>query len=133
MNGSWNAHSLEEVYARMVRSGADFVVVGGQAVNLWTESSQGSPVLSPQVWETLQPFASRDLDCLGGSLDAWKVGQAFGVQPRVYASLGKVWVPTAAELDLPVPGTEETLLVEFLHTLKGVGSSEVEETARELS
>lgn len=33
MNGSWNARSLKGVYARMVRSGADFVVVGGQGVN----------------------------------------------------------------------------------------------------
>lgn len=33
MSSSWNARPLEGVYARMVRSGTDFVVVGGQAVN----------------------------------------------------------------------------------------------------
>ena len=30
MSSSWNAHSLEGVYAHMVRSGADFVVVSGR-------------------------------------------------------------------------------------------------------
>lgn len=33
MSNSWNARSLKGVYARMVRLGADFVVVGGQGVN----------------------------------------------------------------------------------------------------
>ncbi len=131
MSLSWDANALEEVYARMVRSGADFVVVGGQAVNLWAEHYRQAGAFPAEVWTNLLPFASYDLDCLGGSLDAQAVGQDFGVKPQVYAALGKAWTPSVADLRLPVAGRE--LLLQFLHTVKGLSTSEVEENARELT
>lgn len=131
---AWNPGSLAEVYARMVAAGADFVIIGGQAVNLWAEHYRQGGVLPAGLWVELLPFASDDLDCLGGSLDALAVGRDFGVRPRVYDPFGKAWTPSVADLQLPVstfPG--RTLLVQFLHTAKGLNSNEVESTARTLT
>lgn len=99
----------------------DFVVIGGQAVNLC-------------VWEKLLPFASDDLDCLGGSVEALAVGREFGVEAQVYDPFGKAWTPSVADLRLPMGQPEgRTLLVQFLHTAKVLNSAEVESTARELT
>jgi hypothetical protein len=33
---SWTSETLKGVYTRLLESGVEFVVIGGQAVNLWS-------------------------------------------------------------------------------------------------
>ena len=91
---SWTSETLRAVYIRLLERDVEFVVIGGQAVNLWSRHySQHSDL--PSEWQRLEPFSSRDLDCLGDSMDARDAGQAFGVEVELYSPFGRTAGPNS--------------------------------------
>jgi hypothetical protein len=125
---SWTSETLREVYIRLLERDVEFVVIGGQAVNLWSRhysQHSGSP---PSEWQHFEPFSSRDLDCLGDSMDARDAGQAFGVEVQLYPAFGRTVGPNSGTMEIPLP--QGDLLIHFLHTPYGATPDEVKRTAR---
>ncbi len=46
----WNSASLKTVYTGLIASGAEFVVIGGQAINLWSEHYRLKGEIPDQTW-----------------------------------------------------------------------------------
>ena len=124
--GWWNSEELSEMYVRLIDAGVQFVVVGGQAVNLWSEKFRTASA----EWTELQPFASHDLDCLGGSIDAAEAARALGVEAEFYDPFSRTAIPNSGSLNVPLG--DRQLLVHFLHTVIGANRDEVRRTARML-
>ena len=124
--GWWNSEELSDLYLRLVDAGVHFVVVGGQAVNLWSENYRTTGA----EWEELQPFASHDLDCLGGSVDAKDAARSLGVEAEFYDPFSRIPIPNSGSLNVPLG--DRQLLIHFLHTIIGANREEVRRTARML-
>ena len=124
--GWWNSEELSDLYVRLIDAGVQFVVVGGQAVNLWSEKYRTTSV----EWEELQPFASHDLDCLGGSVDARRAAHSLGVEAEFYDPFSRIPIPNSGSLTVPLG--DRDLLIHFLHTIIGANRDEVRRTARML-
>ena len=124
--GWWNSAELSELYLRLIDAGVQFVVVGGQAVNLWSENYRTTSA----EWVELEPFASHDLDFLGGSIDARHAARSLGVEAEFYDPFSRVPIPNSGSLNVPLGDRE--LLVHFLHTIIGANRDEVHRTARML-
>lgn len=124
--GWWNSEELSDLYLRFIDAGVHFVVVGGQAVNLWSENYRTTRA----EWEELQPFASHDLDYLGGSIDAKHAARSLGVEAEFYDPLSRVPIPNSGSLNVPLG--DRKVLVHFLHTVIGANRDEVRRTARML-
>jgi hypothetical protein len=128
---SWTSETLKAVYARLLERDVEFVVIGGQAVNLWSEHYSGRSDLPQSEWRRFEPFSSRDLDCLGDSMDARDAGQAFGVEVQLYSPFGRTAGPNSGTMEIPLP--QGNLLVHFLHTPYGATPDEIKRTALALS
>jgi hypothetical protein len=101
------------------------IVIGGQAVNLWSERYRKSE----PPWSELQPFTSIDLDLLGSRRDVLAVAELLRVAPMLpgpkenTVNAGKLVVPTAVgELEIDV-----------VHTANGINTQEAFETAPTLA
>ena len=129
--GWWTNDELAGLYGRLLDAGVRFVVVGGQAVNLWSENYRDAGTLPRSQWAELEPFASHDLDCLGGSIDAADAARTLGVEAEFYDPFGRTAVPNAGTLSVPLG--ENTLLIHFTHTVYGANRDEVRRTARLLA
>ena len=125
---AWTSSELAEVFRRLVEAGVDFVVVGGQAVNLWSQHYRVAGAESEAAWRELEPFTSRDLDCLGGSTDVAQAARAFGVEAVFYDPFSRVPAPNSGTLTVPVG--ERELLIHFLHSIYGANRDEVRRTAQ---
>ncbi len=124
--GWWNSEELSDLYVRLIDAGVQFVVVGGQALNLWSEKYRTTSA----EWVELQPFASHDLDCLGGSIDARRAASSLGVEAEFYDPFSRVPIPNSGSLTVPIGDRE--LLIHFLHSIVGANRDEVRRTARML-
>ena len=132
---AWNNGQLVEVYRRLAQADVEYVVVGGQAANLWAEHYRAAAIFPEQVWRALMPFTSTDLDLFGGSVDAIRAGQAFGMKAQVYDPFARMPSPNSATLFIPVsdgdatsPATDE-LMIHFLHRVHGLNSDDVRASA----
>src|SRR5262249_43819936 len=115
---------------RLLDRDVEFVVVGGQAVNLWSRHYSQKSDLPAAEWQQFEPFSSHDLDCLGDSMDARDAGEAFGVEVQFSSRFGRIVVPNSGTFEIPLP--QGDLLVHFLHTPYGAAPDEVRRTARML-
>jgi len=103
-------------------SHCDAVIVGGQAINLWSETYQKDE----DPWVSLRPFTSRDLDALGSAAALLECsrqvqGQALFPQP------GENTVNTG-KLTVVIGGQEVD--VDFLSEVKGLNNQEIRQTAK---
>jgi hypothetical protein len=128
---SWTSETLKGVYARLLERDVEFVVIGGQAVNLWSEHYAERSNLPPSKWRRLEPFSSGDLDCLGDSMDARDAGDALGVEAELYSPFSRTPVPNSGSLMVPLEYGD--LLIHFIHTPYGANPDEVRRTALALS
>ena len=124
--GWWNSEELSDLYIRLIDAGVQFVVVGGQAVNLWSENYR----TTSDEWIELLPFASHDLDFLGGSIDARHAARFLGVEAEFYDPFSRVPIPNSGSLMVPLGDRE--LLIHFLHSIIGASREEIHRTARKL-
>jgi hypothetical protein len=124
----WTSEDLAELYERLSLAGVEFVVIGGQAVNLWSQHYQSIGEVAPTDWAALQPFASRDLDLLGGRLEASAAAEALHIEAVLFEPGPRNVAPNAATLYVPLQGDE--LVVQFLHTPFGARREEIRATAR---
>ena len=125
---AWTCSDLTDVFRRLVEAGVDFVVVGGQAVNLWSQHYHVEGTESEAMWRELEPFTSHDLDCLGGSTDAAQAASALGAEAVFYDPFSRVPAPNSGTLTVPVG--ERELLIHFLHSIYGANRDEVRRTAQ---
>ena len=128
---SWTSETLKDVYARLLERDVEFVVIGGQAVNVWSEHYSKRSDLPYSEWERFEPFSSGDLDCLGDSMDARDAGDALGVEAEVYPPFSRTPVPNSGSLSVPL--NHGNLLIHFIHTPYGANPDEVRRTALALS
>lgn len=126
----WASNELAGVYESLMDSGVEFVVIGGQAVNLWSEHYRDRGGIPAAKWADLEPFASRDLDLLGGRLDAAAAADALQVEVVLFEPRPRSTAPNSGTLYVPLSGDE--LIVQFLHTPFGARREEVRATARQL-
>lgn len=100
---------------------ADCVIIGGQAVNLWSERyAKAAP-----PWTDLRPFTSVDLDLLGGRREVLQVAKLLKVSP--YLPLADENTANSGKLRVLLGDAE--LEVDFLHTANGINTQEAFETA----
>lgn len=103
-------------------SHTDAVIVGGQAINLWSETYQKDE----EPWISLRPFTSRDLDVLGSAAALLACsrqvqGQALFPQPgHNTVSTGKLTVVIAGQ----------EVEADFLSEVKGLNNQEIRQTAK---
>jgi hypothetical protein len=128
---SWTSETLKDVYARLLERDVEFVVIGGQAINLWSEHYAERSDLPQSEWQRFEPFSSRDLDCLGGSTDARDAADALGVETELYSPFGRTSAPNSGSLMVPLD--HGNLLIHFIHTPYGANPDEVRRTAIALS
>lgn len=108
-----------------VVGGTECVIIGGQAVNLWSERyARPEP-----PWTELRPFTSLDLDLLGGRREVLQVAKLLKVSPH----LPRAGENTANSGRLQVPLGNLELEVDFLHTANGINTQEAFETAPTLT
>lgn len=90
----------------------------GQAVNFWAERYSAE---EPRL-KSFRPFTSRDIDILGNIEDAAKVALSSGAElkrPPKHA-------PTPVAANLSVESGGRIRLVQFLHDVPGVKTTEIE-------
>lgn len=103
-------------------SHSDAVIVGGQAINLWSETYQRDE----EPWISLRPFTSRDLDVLGSAaalLDCSRRAQGRAHFPEP----GQRTVNTGK---LTVAIGSHEVEADFLSEVKGLNNQEVRQTAK---
>jgi len=101
---------------------SDAVIVGGQAINLWSETY----AKDEEPWISLRPFTSRDLDALGSAAALVECsrhvqGEALFPQP------GQKTVNTG-KLTVVIEG--QPVDADFLSEVKGLNNQEIRQTAK---
>jgi len=106
-------------------SSTQAVVVGGQAINLWSQAYEKDE----EPWKSLRPFTSRDLDVLGGTNDLHDCARR--LKARVlYPEPGQTTI-NAGKLIAQLAGQE--VEADFLTEVKGLNNQEVRQTAKTIS
>lgn len=103
-------------------SRSDAVIVGGQAINLWSELYGRDE----EPWRSLRPFTSRDLDALGSSTALLECARHVGGQAR-FPEPGQRTVNTG-QLTVMLEG--RPVDADFLSEVKGLNNQEIRQTAR---
>lgn len=108
-----------EAFAPFLRTGQPKLVVGGQAVNIWA-------TIYIEATAHLAPFLSQDLDLLGDTSTVEDIASSSALKP--------VW--PKERIGSPVIGSfaakqpdGELASIEVLHSVNGVASAELRETA----
>lgn len=103
-------------------SHCDAVIVGGQAINLWSETYQKDE----EPWISLRPFTSRDLDALGSAAALLECSRH--MQGRaLFPDPGQKTVNTG-KLTAVMGGKEVD--ADFLSEVKGLNNQEIRQTAK---
>ena len=95
------------------------VLIGGQAVNLWSERYQREA----EPWQSLRPFTSVDVDLLGSQADARACAE--GVEGTLELPEDPAHTPNAAKVHCRNPDLD----LDFLHTVNGLNTAEAVQTA----
>lgn len=103
-------------------SQSDAVIVGGQAINLWSEVY----ARDEEPWRSLRPFTSRDLDALGSATALLECARLAGGQAR-FPEPGQRTVNTG-QLTILLDG--QPVEADFLSEVKGLNNQEIRQTAR---
>ena len=123
----WTPDELDSSYIRLLDGGVDFVVIGGQAVNLWSRQYCARTEELALRWGELEPFASYDLDLLGGRLEVEAAAKALTARARYFESVTELGAPNSGNVHAVVNGEE--LVVQFIYSPFGVRNDEVRRTA----
>lgn len=102
-------------------SQSDAVIVGGQAINLWSEIY----ARDEEPWRSLRPFTSRDLDALGNAIALLECARHTGGQAR-FPEPGQRTVNTG-QLTVRLEG--KPVEADFLSEVKGLSNQEIRQTA----
>ena len=105
-------------------SHCDAVIVGGQAINLWSELCQKNE----EPWASLRPFTSRDLDALGSASALLECARQTGGQ-ALFPEPGQKTVNTG-KLTVLIDG--QPVDADFLSEVKGLNNQEIRQTARQI-
>lgn len=101
------------------------VLVGGQALNFWAEKLD---IVSPDAANPVYgPALSDDIDFLGSARAALAFGEATGGKVAV-AGWESAHSPNSALVTLDIEGDEH--LIDFLHSMQGFSSRELERLRR---
>jgi len=103
-------------------SRSDTVIVGGQAINLWSEVY----ARDEEPWRSLRPFTSRDLDTLGTVTALLECARHTGGRAR-FPEPGQRTVNTG-QLTVLLEG--QPVEADFLNEVKGLNNQEIRQTAR---
>jgi hypothetical protein len=103
-------------------SHSDAVIVGGQAINLWSETYQKDE----EPWRSLRPFTSRDLDALGSAAALLECARHVHGQ-ALFPQAGEKTVNTG-KLTVVIGGQEVD--ADFLSEVKGLNNQEIRQTAK---
>ncbi len=102
------------IYHALRGAGIEFVLVGGQACDLWAELTEDR---EPEL-KAFRPYTSQDIDvCSLSAEDVKAAAKALDVEP----TLGDAGSPDVVMGGMHVPlGAKETVLVQFLTGIFGV-------------
>ncbi|WP_041243746.1 hypothetical protein [Gloeobacter kilaueensis] len=113
---------VQEILFEITESGAEVVLVGGQAVNFW------SILFARETanWQELQPYTSMDIDFLGTRQDAELIGRALGAKITLNKNIDGGTPNTGVLL---VQRKNTTLLIDVLGSVYGVSTEKILEQA----
>lgn len=103
-------------------SHSDVVIVGGQAINLWSEIYEKDE----EPWRSLRPFTSRDLDALGSATALVECARRTHGQ-ALFPEAGQKTVNTG-KLTVRIGG--RPVEADFLSEVKGLNNQEIRQTAK---
>ncbi len=112
---------LQPILRVLGRTGV--VLVGGQAVNLWSERYQRS---DEAPWQDLQPFTSLDVDLLGNQADVKAIARH--LQGRIELPGDPAHTPNLARIHCGEPEID----IDVLHSVNGLNPAEALQTAVQL-
>jgi len=116
----FTAHQLRPLLEALSQS--DVVIVGGQAINLWSEIYQKDD----EPWRSLRPFTSRDLDALGSATALLECARRTYGQ-ALFPHAGQKTVNTG-KLTVIIGG--RPVEADFLSEVKGLNNQEIRQTAK---
>jgi hypothetical protein len=108
---------LGTILRAVSRTGA--ILIGGQAVNLWSERYQREA----EPWQSLRPFTSVDVDLLGNQADARACAEGTGGDLELPDDPSHT--PNTAKIHCPEPAID----IDVLHTVNGLNTAEAAQTA----
>lgn len=113
--------ALKTVLRQLQAAEIDFVVVGGQAINLWAmQYYQSTP-----EWDELQPFASVDLDLFGGRVEAVQCSEVLSGQ----LTLAKNFDPSPNAGVVMLHWQDQPFRIDILSSVYGLNDTEIASTA----
>jgi len=125
LNSTPPATKVEDYTAILTLRGDDSlprIIVGGQAVNIWAKRyCHTEPGL-----KAFLPFASKDLDLLGDTMDLHQIAAATGFK-KVTARREPI-IPSAGYLEMPL-GAAGPVKIEILKRMYGVTKEEARQAA----
>jgi hypothetical protein len=95
----------------------DVVLIGGQALSFWAERYRTVPELASAA-----PFTSKDIDFCGQSADVERCAELLGASHELYG-------PRNRSVCTGIVTTTDGVQLDFVHTPRGVRSSEVQRRA----
>lgn len=104
-----------------IKPQSDLILVGGHAINLWASAYQNK---IPELREFL-PFSSEDLDFVGGKVEAVELQKILGGKLK----LNKNFAPSPNTGVLITGGEKQSLRIDFLGSVYGLGDDEIVNSA----
>jgi len=125
----WSSDDLAVVYERLLAAKIRFVVVGGQAINLWAEHYRAST--GEAAWEALAPFTSPNLDLFNSRIDVAAVGEILQLKHVLEPFVPKADNLRYGTLTFPMDDGRE-LAIHFRRYCFEAGIGQTRDTAQEL-
>lgn len=124
----WDINNTLEAYEKLNNTKVPYIVVGGQAVNLWIEYFTKHKFIDKSEWEHLAPLISKDLDLLNSGAEAKLIAERLGVKIETYAHSSRQISPNSGTLFIPTSNGE--LMVHCLFRTTGTDPKEIIGTAK---
>lgn len=112
---------LRELLIQLQTASPDIVLVGGQAVNLWATHYADAT----ERWQSLRPYASRDIDFFGSRLEVLNCASQLGGEARVNRDFDSS--PNTGIVTVLHRG--QRLQIDFLATVFGLSDDDIVSTA----